>query len=68
MWLASDSVSVFGNTAYDVGTVRMSGSEGHEDVSHYLVVLRRGVTAWKLSAVAVVPETGKAKADDSTAK
>ena len=68
MSLASDSVRVFGNTAYDVGTVRMSGAEGHEDVSHYLVVLRRGVTVWKLSAVAVVPETSKANAADSTAK
>ena len=68
MSLTSDTVRVFGNTAYDVGTVRMSGSEGHEDVSHYLVVLRRGVTEWKLKAVAVVPEAGKAKAADSTAK
>jgi uncharacterized protein (TIGR02246 family) len=68
MSLTSDSVRVFGNTAYDVGTVRMSGAEGHEDVSHYLVILRRGVTAWKLNAVAVVPETSKAKATDSTAK
>jgi uncharacterized protein (TIGR02246 family) len=68
MSITSDSVRVFGNTAYDVGTVRMSGSEGHEDVSHYLVVLRRGVTAWKVNAVAVVPETSKAKVADSTAK
>jgi uncharacterized protein (TIGR02246 family) len=68
MSLTSDSVRVFGNTAYDLGTVRMSGSEGHDGVSHYLVVLRRGMTAWKLNAVAVVPETSKAKAADSTAK
>ena len=68
MSITSDTTRVFGNTAYDVGTARMSGSEGHEDVSHYLVVLRRGVTAWKLSAVAVVPETSKAKPADSTAK
>jgi uncharacterized protein (TIGR02246 family) len=68
MSLTSDTVRVFGNTAYDVGTVRMSGSEGHEDVSHYLVVLRRGVTVWKLNAVAVVPQTSKAKAADSTGK
>jgi hypothetical protein len=57
-------VRVFGNTAVDVGTVRMSGSEGHEDVSHYLVVLRRGVKAWKINSLAIVPETGKAKAGD----
>jgi uncharacterized protein (TIGR02246 family) len=65
MSIASDTVRVFGNTAVDVGTVRMSGKEGHEDVSHYLVVLRRGVTAWKINSLAVVPETGKAKAGDS---
>jgi len=68
MSLTSDTVRVFGNTAYDIGTARMSGSDGHEDVSHYLVVLRRGITAWKLNAVAVVPEAGKAKAADSTGK
>ena len=68
MSLASDTVQVFGNTAYDVGTARMSGADGHEDVSHYLVVLRRGVTAWKLNAVAVVPQPSKAKAADSTGK
>jgi uncharacterized protein (TIGR02246 family) len=67
MSIASDTVRVFGNTAVDVGTVRMSGSEGHEDVSHYLVVLRRGVTAWKLTSLAIVPETGKAKGGDSAA-
>ena len=68
MSLTSDTTRVFGNTAYDVGTARMSGSEGHEDVSQYLVVLRRGVTAWHVSAVAVVPQTGQAKPADSTAK
>jgi uncharacterized protein (TIGR02246 family) len=66
MSIASDSVRVFGNTAYDVGTVRMSRSEGGEDVSHYLVVLRRGVKAWTISSLASVPETGKAQGRDST--
>jgi len=65
MSIESDTVRVFGNTGIDVGTVRMSGSEGHEDVSHYLVVLRRGVTTWKINSLAVVPETGKAKADST---
>jgi uncharacterized protein (TIGR02246 family) len=64
----SDTVRVFGNTAYDVGTVRVSRKGGGEDVSHYLVVLRRGMTAWHLTAVAVVPEMSKAKPADSTAK
>jgi uncharacterized protein (TIGR02246 family) len=65
MSIASDTVRVFGNTAVDVGTVRMAGSGGHQEVSHYLVVLRRGVTTWKINSLAVVPETGKAKADSS---
>jgi uncharacterized protein (TIGR02246 family) len=65
MTIESDTVRVFGNTAYDVGTVRVSGSEGHEDVSHYLAVFRRGVKAWKINSVAVVPER-KAGVSDST--
>ena len=64
MSIASDTVRVFGNTAYDVGTVRMSRPEG-EDVSHYLVVLRRGLKAWKISSLASVPENSKASARDS---
>jgi uncharacterized protein (TIGR02246 family) len=69
MSLASDTVRVFGNTAVDVGTVRMAGSGGHEDVSHYLVVLRRGLKTWKAISVAIVPEAGKAKAGaDSVGK
>ena len=64
MSIASDTVRVFGNTAYDVGTVRMSRPEG-EDVSHYLVVLRRGLKAWKISSLASVPESSKASARDS---
>lgn len=64
MSIASDTVRVFGNTAYDVGTVRNSHSGGAEDVSHYLVVLRRGLKVWTISSVAVVPETGKANAKD----
>jgi uncharacterized protein (TIGR02246 family) len=61
MSIASDTVRVFGNTAYDVGTVRMSPSKGDEDVSRYLVVLRRGVKAWKISSLASVPETGNTR-------
>jgi uncharacterized protein (TIGR02246 family) len=66
MSIASDTVRVFGNTAYDVGTVRISRSGGGEDISHYLVVLRRGVTHWKVSSLASVPEISKASAKDST--
>lgn len=67
MSIASDTKRVFGNTPYDVGTVRTSRSEGDEDLSHYLVVLRRGLKAWKISSLAVVPETSKANARDSAA-
>ena len=56
MSIASDSVRVFGNTAWDVGTVRTSRPGGDEEVSHYLVVLRRGVKTWKINSLAVVPE------------
>jgi uncharacterized protein (TIGR02246 family) len=66
MSIVSDTVRVFGNTAYDVGTVRTSRSEGGEDVSHYLVVLRRGMKVWTISSVAAVPETSKANARDSS--
>jgi ketosteroid isomerase-like protein len=58
MSIVSDSVRVFGNTAYDVGTVSTSSSEGDQN-SHYLVVLRRGLKAWKISSLAVVPVSGK---------
>ena len=64
MSIASDTVRVFGNTAYDVGTVRTSDSGGDEEVSHYLVVLRRGVKAWTISSLAAVPEASKAKTKD----
>jgi uncharacterized protein (TIGR02246 family) len=61
----SDTVRVFGNTAYDVGTVRVSRKGGGEDVSHYLVVLRRGIKDWKVSSLAQVPEARKGSASDS---
>jgi len=55
--VSSDTLRVFGNTAWDVGTMSSQGSEGGANVSHYLVVLRRGILEWKVSSVAVVPET-----------
>lgn len=55
--LSSDTTRVFGNTAWDVGTMR-SGSESGG--SRYLVVLRRGVQEWKISSLAVVPMTSMA--------
>ncbi len=55
---ASDTVRVSGSTAWDVGTLTSpSAAGGGNDVSHYLVVLRRGLRDWKLMSVAVVPES-----------
>jgi uncharacterized protein (TIGR02246 family) len=65
--ITSDSVRVFGNTAVDVGTVRASPAEGGENVSHYLVVLRRGLKQWKVLRLASVPANPKANAGDSAA-
>jgi ketosteroid isomerase-like protein len=56
MTLSSDTTRVYGNTAWDVGSMSSAGSEGEAEVSRYLVVLRRGVEGWKISSVAVVPE------------
>ena len=55
--ISSDTVRVFGNTAWDIGTLSSQGSEGDASVSRYLVVLRRGLQQWNISSVAVVPET-----------
>ena len=49
--LQSDTVRVVGHTAWDVGTAT-SG----DHVTHYLVVLRRGLKEWQLASIAVVPE------------
>jgi uncharacterized protein (TIGR02246 family) len=54
--ITSDTVRVFGNTAFDVGTTRSQRSSGGEEVSHYLVVLRRGLKDWVIKSLAVVPE------------
>ena len=62
----SDTVRVFGNTAFDVGTARTSRKDGGEDVGRYLVVLRRGMNDWRISSLASVPVISKASAKDST--
>ena len=54
--LSSDTTRVFGNTAWDVGSMNSVGPDG-ERSQRYLVVLRRGVQTWQISSVAVVPET-----------
>jgi len=55
--LSSDTTRVFGNTAWDVGSMSSRGSDGNGSVQRYLVVLRRGIQTWQISSVAVVPET-----------
>jgi uncharacterized protein (TIGR02246 family) len=67
MTITSDTVQVFGNTAYDVGTTRSQRSAGGEEVSRYLVVLRRGMKEWTIKSLAVVPERRTKNAADSAA-
>jgi uncharacterized protein (TIGR02246 family) len=54
--ITSDSMRAVGSTAWDIGTTR-AGSGGGERVSHYLVVLRRGLKYWKINSLALVPES-----------
>ena len=56
MTITSDTMRVFGNTAWDVGTLTSRSPEGTATVSHYLVVLRRGVETWRVSSLAVVDQ------------
>jgi uncharacterized protein (TIGR02246 family) len=56
MTITSDSTRAVGSTAWDIGTTHSQGSGG-ERVSHYLVVLRRGLKFWKINSLALVPET-----------
>jgi ketosteroid isomerase-like protein len=60
--LSSDTTRVFGNTAWDVGSMSGGGSDSESSANRYLVVLRRGVQGWKISSVAVVPEARVAAA------
>jgi hypothetical protein len=53
--ISPDTLRVFGNTAWEVGTMSSQDSDGAVTTSRYLVVLRRGVEAWKVSSVALVP-------------
>jgi ketosteroid isomerase-like protein len=55
--LSSDTTRVFGNTAWDVGSMSSQGPDGDRRVQRYLVVLRRGIQTWQISSLAVVPET-----------
>jgi ketosteroid isomerase-like protein len=56
--ILSDTMRVYGNTAWDVGSMSSQGSGSDQSVTHrYLAVLHRGVQAWRITSVAVVPET-----------
>ena len=57
MVITSDTMRVFGNTAWDIGTLSTRTPAGDPSVSHYLVVLRRGIQTWKVSSLALVPNT-----------
>jgi len=51
--ITSDTLHVFGNTAWEVGD--LTGPDG-KDPKRYLVVLRRGLEGWHISSLAIVPE------------
>jgi uncharacterized protein (TIGR02246 family) len=50
-----DTLRVVGKTAWETGTTRAQPSGGGEQVSHYLIVLRRGTKYWKINSLAQVP-------------
>lgn len=55
MTITSDTMRVFGNTAWDMGTLSTQTPTGDPAVSHYLVVLRRGIQTWRVTSLALVP-------------
>ncbi|MBA2627332.1 MAG: nuclear transport factor 2 family protein [Gemmatimonadales bacterium] len=59
--LTSNSVKVFGATAYDIGTIRTTNDDGTTSNAQYLVVTRRDRNNWLLTSVAVIPEAPPAK-------
>jgi uncharacterized protein (TIGR02246 family) len=65
--ITSDTLRIVGNTAWDVGTTHMQGAEGGEQVFHYLTVYRRGIKAWRIDRLAIVPESKTSSAADSAA-
>lgn len=53
--IETDSLAVYGNTAVDVGTAKTHPAAGGENVSRYLVVLRRDMNGWKLIRIVNTP-------------
>lgn len=54
----SDSMAVYGNTAVDMGKTTAHPSAGGEQVTRYLVVLRRDMNGWKVVRLSSTPVTG----------
>jgi ketosteroid isomerase-like protein len=55
--IESDSMAVYGNTAVDVGTAKTHPAAGGENVTRYLVVMRRDMNGWKLVRLISTPVT-----------
>lgn len=53
--IESDGVRVYGNTAIDTGTLKVHPNGAPEQVSRYIVVLRRGYTDWRLVHASQTP-------------
>ncbi len=53
--IESDDMQIYGNTAVDIGVVKMHPAGGGEMVSRYVVVLRRGMNEWKLVRASLTP-------------
>ncbi|MEP7325086.1 MAG: nuclear transport factor 2 family protein [Gemmatimonadota bacterium] len=55
--IESDSMTVYGNTAVDVGTAKQHPAAGGEMVARYIVVLRRDLNGWKIVRLINTPVT-----------
>lgn len=64
--LVSDTLRIHGNTAVDMGRMTVHPAGGGEEVSHYLVVLRRGMDRWRIVSLAVVPQTEGEQATEAS--
>jgi ketosteroid isomerase-like protein len=53
--IESDSLSIYGNTAVDMGTSKMHPAGGGEQVARYIVVLRRNMNGWRVVRAAITP-------------
>lgn len=56
-----DSLRIYGATAVETGTWTTHPASGGEQVSHYLVVLRRYIRGWRIQSLANVAVMGSGK-------